>query len=59
VGLQFGTLACIGKAMGEGNADKGRSYLKMAVATALVFNLLVAFVVQTFKGPLAYLFTSN
>ena len=59
LGMQQGAIACVGKAMGEGNAKKGKIYLKLATMGSVIINLLLAFAVSIFKGPLAKLFTTS
>ena len=59
LGCQQGAMACVGKAMGEGNAKKAKIYLKLAVIGALIINLFVAFIISIFKAPISRIFTHN
>jgi Na+-driven multidrug efflux pump len=59
LGVQLGALACVGKSMGEGNANKARTYLKLAVAASLIIDLLVALIISSFKSSISRLFTHN
>lgn len=52
-------MACVGKAMGEGNSKKARIYLKLAVIGALIINFVVAFMISIFKDSIALIFTKN
>eukprot|EP00347_Sterkiella_histriomuscorum_P017802 403347935 len=59
LGLQQGAMACVGKAMGEGNSKKARIYLKMAVSGSIFMNLIIAFVTSIFRTGISRLFTTN
>ncbi|CDW80289.1 na+-driven multidrug efflux pump [Stylonychia lemnae] len=59
LGCQQGALACVGKAMGEGNNKKARIYLKITVIGSIIMNFIVAFVITIFKDPISTIFTKN
>ncbi|TNV80526.1 hypothetical protein FGO68_gene15533 [Halteria grandinella] len=58
-GGEMGTVVCVGAALGEANAPKAISLLK--IATILFFGLdsLLALVIICFKESIAHVFTSN
>lgn len=58
-GGQVGTIVCIGKALGEGNAKKAKKYVQLAVLMNIVVGVLVGVAVFTLKKQFAHLFTSN
>lgn len=58
-GGQVGTVSCVGKSMGEGNAKKARTFIKIASVFMLIVDFLVAFAVILNKDRFIHLFTSN
>ena len=58
-GGQVGTIACVGKSMGEGNPKKARIYLKIATILMLIVDFLCAFILVVEKEWFVKLFTSS
>jgi len=54
-----GTLACVGKSMGEGNSKKARTFLKIASVLMLVVDFFCAFIIVVYKEWMVRLFTSS
>lgn len=58
-GGQVGATVCTGKAMGEGNSKKARTFIKIASVFMLVVDFISAFVIVVYKDWLLKLFTSS
>ena len=53
------TIVCIGKALGEGSANRAKKYVQLAVLMNTGVGIVVGVLVFTLKKQLARLFTSN
>ena len=58
-GGQMGTIACVGRAMGEGKSKEARIYIKMAVVIILVADFGMALLLIIWKDLIAQAFTTN
>ena len=58
-GGQVGTIACVGKSMGEGNSKNARIYIKVATVIMLVVDFFLAFFLVIYKDIISSLFTDN
>ena len=58
-GGQVGTIACVGKAMGEGKAKKAKTYIKIGLVLMFFVDLALGILIFTLKNYLVLIFTSN
>jgi MATE family multidrug resistance protein len=58
-GGQVGSTVCVGKAMGEGDSKKARTFIKIASVFMLIVDFFSAFVIVIYKDWILRLFTSS
>lgn len=58
-GGQVGTIACVGKAMGENNPKKARTLIKIAVVVMLVIDFMLCLMMIFYGDPISKIFTSS
>ena len=58
-GGQVGTIACVGKSMGECNPKMARIYIKIATVFMLIVDFIVAMILVVYKDSFSHIFTNN